>query len=116
MQFIHVDDMGHAVALAFRKNKPGVYNVSTEDWISYQDALKQCGCNRMPIPSLPEWLPKSISRQFDWKGWPPYLINYYKSPVIIDGTLFNKTFGFKPKKSLDDIFSYYREKKEMGIL
>ncbi|HEX4939798.1 MAG TPA: SDR family oxidoreductase [Candidatus Kapabacteria bacterium] len=116
MQFIHVDDMGHAVALAFRKNKPGVYNVTTDDWISYQEALKLCGCNRVPIPSLPEWLPKAISKRADWKGWPPYLINYYKFPVIIDGSLFNKTFGFRPKKSLDDIFTYYREKKEMGIL
>ena len=57
-----------------------------------------------------------ISKRMNWKGWPPYLVNYYKYPVIIDGSLFNKTFGFKPRRSLDDIFSYYREKKEMGIL
>ena len=62
------------------------------------------------------FLPKKISERFDWKGWPPYLLNYYKYPVIIDGSLFNKTFHFKPKRTLDDIFSYYREKKEMGIL
>ena len=45
-----------------------------------------------------------------------HLINYYKYPVVIDGSLFGKTFGFKPKRSLDDIFAHYREKKELGIL
>lgn len=116
MQFIHVEDMGHAVALAFRRNKPGVYNVTTEDWISYQEAVQLCGCKRVPVPSVPEWLPKKISERFDWKGWPPYLLNYYKYPVIMDGSLFSKTFHFKPKRTLEDIFTYYREKKEMGIL
>ena len=116
MQFIHVEDMAHAVTLAFKQNKPGIYNVSTDDWVSYQEAVTQCGCRRMPIPSIPEGLPKLISKRMNWKGWPPYLVNYYKYPVIIDGSLFNKTFGFKPRRSLDDIFSYYREKKEMGIL
>jgi UDP-glucose 4-epimerase len=51
-----------------------------------------------------------------WKGWPPYLINYYKYPVVLDGGLFKKTFNFKTRRSLDDIFSHYSEKKEMGIL
>ena len=102
--------------LAFTKNKPGVYNVATEDWVSYQEALVQCGCSRMPIPSVPEGLPKLISKRMNWKGWPSYLLNYYKYPVIIDSSHFNKTFGFKPSRSLDDIFAYYREKKEMGIL
>lgn len=116
MQFIHVEDMAKAIMLAFEKNHPGIYNVAPSDWVSYQEAVHQCGCVRLPLPSVPESLPLRISRMMGWKGWPPYLLNYYKYPVIIDGTLFNRTFDFKPRRSLDDIFSYYREKKEMGIL
>ncbi len=116
MQFIHVEDMSHAVVKAFKQNKPGVYNVATDDWVSYQEAVVQCGCRRMPIPSVPDGLPRFISKRLDWKGWPPYLVNYYKYSVIIDGSLFNKTFGFKTTRTLEDIFAYYREKKEMGIL
>lgn len=116
MQFIHVEDMASAIVLAFENNHPGIYNVAPDDWVSYQEAVQQCGCTRMPLPSVPESLPLRISKAMGWKGWPPYLLNYYKYPVIIDGSLFNKTFGFKPRRSLDDIFSYYREKKEMGIL
>ncbi len=116
MQFIHVEDMARAIALAFEKNKPGVYNVAPDDWVSYQEALTLCGCARLPVPSVPESVPRRISKLVGWKGWPPYLVNYYKYPVVLDGSAFEKNFGFKPKRSLDDIFSYYREKKEMGIL
>ena len=116
MQFIHVDDMADAIVASFEQNKPGIYNVAEDDWVAYQEALKQCGCEIMPIPSVPHWLPQRISKTLNWKAFPSYLLNYYKYPVIIDGTLFKQTFGFKAKRSLDDIFSYYREKKEMQIL
>lgn len=116
MQFIHVEDMADAIVSTFEKNVPGVYNVANDDWVSYQEAVLQCGCKRIFIPSVPEGLPGRISKTLGWKGWPAYLINYYKYPVIIDGSLFKETFGFKPKRSLDDIFAHYREKKEMGIL
>jgi UDP-glucose 4-epimerase len=116
MQFIHVDDMANAIVLAFEKNHPGIYNVANDDWICYQEAVVQCGCTRVPILSAPERVPYRISKLLGLKAWPSYLINYYKYPVVIDGSLFNKTFGFKPKRSLDDIFSHYREKKALGIL
>lgn len=116
MQFIHVEDMAKAIALAFQKNIPGVYNVTTADWIAYQKALRQCGCKLLPIPSIPGSLPKKISRLLGWKAFPSYLINYYKYPVVIDGSLFDTTFKFKPEYSLENIFDYYREKKALGIL
>jgi UDP-glucose 4-epimerase len=48
----------------------------------------------------------------NWNAFfPPYLINYFKYPVILDGKLFRDTFGWKPKRNLNDIFSYYRKQK-----
>lgn len=116
MQFMHVEDVASAIVVAFKENHPGIYNVANDDWISYQEAVAQCGCTRLPIPSVPEGVPLRISKMLGLKAWPSYLINYYKYPVVIDGSLFNKTFNFKSKRSLDDIFSYYREKKALGIL
>lgn len=116
MQFIHVADMADAVELALKKNVPGVYNVAPDDWVAYKEALRQCGCSITTIPSVPSWLPIRIAKMRGWKAFPSYLINYYKYPVIMDGSLFKTTFGFKPRRSLDDIFSYYREKKEFGVL
>ncbi len=115
MQFLHVDDMAAAVVAAFEQNKPGIYNVAPDDWVPYQEAVRQCGGLAVPVPSIPPLLPKIISSLLRGNVlFPPYLINYFKYPVILDSTLFRKTFGWKPKRSLDEIFTVYRKAKKLG--
>jgi len=116
MQFIHVDDLAEAIVLSYRNNKSGVYNVVTDDWIPYQKAIKETGSIPFPIIPFPPGLARQIVKVMNIKEFPVFLLNYYKYPVIIDGSLFNKTFGFKPRYSLDDIFSYYRKQKELNVL
>jgi UDP-glucose 4-epimerase len=112
MQFLHVDDMADAMVLAFEQNRPGIYNVAPDDWVAFQEAVTQCGCRRLPLFSVPPIWPKIISGVLNWNAFfPPYLINYFKYPVIIEGKLFRDTFQWKPKRSLNDIFSYYRKNK-----
>jgi len=108
MQFIHIDDMRDAICVAFEKNVPGLYNVAPDDYIGFQDAVKRCNCQPIQIPSVPLGLTEWVSKFLKWDILPPFLLNYYKYPVIIDGSLFARTFDFQPKKSLEDIFSYYR--------
>lgn len=115
MQFLHVDDMADAMVLAFEKNRPGIYNVAPDDWVAYQVAVEQCGCRKLPVPSVPPALPKMVSSLLNWNAFfPPYLINYFKYPVILDGALFRETFGFRPRRNFNDIFSYYRKSKLLG--
>ncbi len=112
MQFLHVDDMADAMVLAFEGNKPGIYNVAPDDYVPYQRAVEECGCKKLPILSVPPSLPKIVSSLLNWNAFfPPYLINYFKYPVVLDGSLFTKTFGFKPKRNLNDIFTFYRKNK-----
>lgn len=112
MQFVHVDDMAEAVLLAFEKNQPGIYNVAPDDYVPYPEAAAQCGCKQLPIPSIPPFMPALISTALNWNAFfPPYLVNYFKYPVILDGRLFKQTFGWKPRRTLNDIFSYYRKQK-----
>lgn len=108
MQFIHIDDMRDAICTAFEKNKPGLYNVAPSDYIGFQDAVKRSNCQMVQIPSVPTSLTESISKFLNWETLPPFLLNYYRYPVIIDGSLFDTTFDFKFKKSMEDIFKYYR--------
>lgn len=112
MQFLHVDDVADAIIAAFEQNKPGIYNVAPEDWIAYQDAAEQCGCKRLPIPSVPPSVPRAISKLLNWNAFfPGYMVDFFKYPVVIDGRLFRDTFGWQPRRSLNDIFSYYRRQK-----
>jgi len=112
MQFIHIDDMADAISLAHSKCKRGVYNVAPSDWIAYQDALEQCSCTPIPMPSIPPILPKTITRLLNLKMFPSYLVNYFKYPVVINGKAFEEKFGFKPKRPLREIFRTYRELKD----
>jgi len=115
MQFLHVDDMADAVVAAFEKNERGVYNVAPDDYIPYQEAVREAGCKRLPVLSVPPVLPRLVSYSLNWRAFfPPYLINYFKYPVIIDGSLFSETFDWQPSRSLRDILDYYRAAKVRG--
>ena len=67
------------------------------------------------VTFVPPALPRLYSRILNWNTFfPPYLVSYLKYPVIIDGRLFRDTFGWKPRRSLNDIFGYYRKQKVVG--
>jgi UDP-glucose 4-epimerase len=115
MQFIHVDDLAEAIALTYEMPSPGVYNIVTEDWLPYQKAIKLAGGFPTAIPPFPPSLSRQIVRMMNIKEFPDYLLNYYKYPVVLDGSLFRHTFPFNPKYSLDDIFSYYKKQKNLRL-
>ncbi|HLT14064.1 MAG TPA: SDR family oxidoreductase [Marinobacter sp.] len=112
MQFIHIDDMAEAIVLTLNKPVKGVFNVAPHDWVAYQKALKLCGCQRIPIPSIPPVVPKMIASLLKLRSFPPYLLAFFKYPVVIDGRNFAKEFNFTPKRPLKEIFSYYRDNKK----
>lgn len=111
MQFIHIDDMADAIVLAWQKPVKGVFNVAPQDWVAYQQALKLCGCKRISLPSIPPALPKVIARVLNLRSFPPYLLTFFKYPVVIDGRAFAREFDFTPKRPLSDIFRYYQHNK-----
>jgi UDP-glucose 4-epimerase len=111
MQFIHIDDMADAIVLAYKKPVRGIFNVAPEDWVAYQKALELCGCTRIPVPSVPPVLPRLISRALRLRSFPPYLMDFFKYPVVIDGRAFAKEFEFNPKRPLKELFRFYRDNK-----
>ena len=78
----------------------------------YPAALKACGCQPIPIPSLPASLTKYLVKRMNLKSFPSYLLNYYKFPVVLDGSLFQNTFGFQPKHTTPELFEFYQEQKQ----
>jgi len=112
MQFIHIDDMADAITTAYQNTATGVFNVAPQDWISYKHALELCGCRPIPVPSVPPVLPRTLLRLLRMRSFPSYLMDFFKYPVVIDGRTFEKRFEFRPARSLQDIFRYYRENKK----
>ena len=56
-QYIHEDDLGEALHLAFTKDLSGIYNVGADDAISTISAFKRAGVIIVPIPAfLLKWL------------------------------------------------------------
>lgn len=56
-QYIHEEDLGDALYLAFTRDLPGIYNVGADDAISTISAFKQAGVIVVPIPAfLLKWL------------------------------------------------------------
>lgn len=111
MQFLHVEDMAEAIIAAYKQNAPGVYNVAPDDWITFQDALEQAGCRRLPLPSIPPVIPKVLAGVLGRYAFPSYLVDFFKYPVVVDGGKFARTFGFAPRHDYGDIFAYYRSQK-----
>lgn len=111
MQFIHIEDMATAIIAAFEKGTRGVYNISPDDWVSYKSALKAAGCKIRPILSVPESLSRQRVKLLGKSSFPNFLYNYFKYSVIIDGSHFSRTFDFKPKYSLAEIFEHYKALK-----
>lgn len=104
--------MADAIVLAYKKPVRGVFNVAPDDWVAYQQALKLCGCTRIPIPSVPPVVPRLLLKALRLKSFPSYLIAFFKYPVIIDGRAFSREFGFRPQRPLREIFHFYRENKK----
>jgi len=49
-QLIHEEDMGEALHLAFRKDLPGVYNVTADDAVSTRWCFESAGVKIIPLP------------------------------------------------------------------
>jgi len=104
MQFIHAEDLANAIMLAYEQEHTGIYNVASNDCVPYLKAVESSGGFPVPILSLPPQLPLKIVRMLNIREFPDFLLEHYKYPVILDGALFRKTFGFEPQHTLKDIF------------
>lgn len=111
MQFMHVEDVADAFVCAFDANIPGIYNLAPDDCVAYQRALTLSGCKKQYIPSVPPGLAQAIIKRMDWKHFPLYLLSYFQYAATIDGSLFARTFNFKPSYSLHEVFAHYADLK-----
>lgn len=86
VQFVHVDDVASAVALAVERRLDGVYNVAPEGWLGGEQVRMLTGT---PLrPPVPPALASSLSR-WCWSrgvgGVVPGLVPYATHPWVVAG-------------------------------
>ena len=110
MQFIHLDDLAEAVVATSKKTVPGIFNVAPNDWVTYTAALKASGCTPYNVFAF-DPLAYKMAPLLSGGSIKPYMVDYLRYPVVIDGKFFSETFDFKPKHSMREIFDSYRVAK-----
>ncbi len=97
MQFIDERDLARALVLAMEKDQAGIFNVAGEGVIPLSHAIKHA--DAIPFP-VPPFVTTGLMRGLEGVtklGFPPYLMDYFKYPVVVGDDEFRKTFGYKPK-------------------
>lgn len=109
VQLIHEEDVARAIMLFLKPGVKGVFNIVGPSAIPLTTLLKQSGKKFFYIPS-PLF---KIIMKFMWKfrltSFPAPELSYIMYHSVVDGSLAEKTVGFKPEKSLKDIINYVKE-------
>ena len=96
VQFIHEQDLSDAI-VAVAEGKPiGVFNVAGPSAIPWQEALEVAGGRRVPVPATFASLYLKAASLFS-RTFPPYLINFFQYPCIIDDGALRRTFSWTPR-------------------
>ncbi|MGA9275865.1 NAD-dependent epimerase/dehydratase family protein [Ilumatobacter sp.] len=95
-QFLHLDDLAAAVALAVRSRLDGVFNVAPDGWVPGERVRALSGERpRFPMPERLSEVVASLRWRFQRGPLPPGLRSYTREPWIVsNGRL--RDAGWKP--------------------
>ena len=104
-QFVHIDDLSDTSILSCLKEKPGVYNVGTDDYGTLKGDLTEL-CNHAGTGSRVKSLPQSLTigtlKALDHMGLSPlspwHYLTYHK-PFYFDSSPVYEALDWKPKYS-----------------
>ena len=97
MQFMDEKDMARALILALENELPGIFNVAGEGVIAYSHAIKHAQAISIPIPPLISTGLVRLLSEMTHIGFPPYLMDYFKYPTVVNDDAFRAVFGYQPK-------------------
>jgi UDP-glucose 4-epimerase len=96
VQLIHEHDLTAAILAVSEAETVGVFNVAGPSAIPWGRALEATGGRVVPVPSSLATLYLKVASAFA-PTFPPYLINFFKYPCVIDDTALRRTFGWAPR-------------------
>ena len=103
-QFIHEFDMAQVLYRSIEDLPTGIYNVTTDEFISLRDALDIIGSKGIPFPISMASIFNKILKVTNFNV-PEYLIDYLKYSCLLDNSALKKQLGndffrFKMEESL----------------
>lgn len=99
LQFLHLDDLAHAVEVLVRAKAGGVFNVAPDGWVRAEEVRSLSG--RAPRLPIPAGVAAEIVR-FSWErgivATPPGIMEYATEPWVVSNDRL-RDLGWEPKWS-----------------
>jgi len=96
MQFLHEDDVAHAIEVVARGEAWGIYNLAGEGVAPFSSAIELAGGSPTAIPHFLAY-PFVGALSSLGLSFPRHLLDYFKYPTIISDAHFRKSFDWQPK-------------------
>ena len=106
-QYIHEEDLGEALHIAYTKDLPGAYNVGADDAISTRFAFKKAGVLTLTMPAfLLKWL---TAIGFSLRIFPagPGWVTLSRYTIFMNCDKFKSATGWRPKWGSEATFSVF---------
>lgn len=95
-QFLHLDDLAHAVEIALMERLDGVFNVAPDGWVSADRVRALAGQGlRIKVPDRISDLIANLSWRFQRGPLPPGLVPYVRHPWLVSNDRI-KQAGWQP--------------------
>ena len=104
-QFLHEEDVAHAVELALARKLRGVFNVAGLPPLPLSNIIAQA--HRFALP-LPEFVFTSMLGRFGLPRLTPGAVAHIKYPVVVDARRFVEATGFSATHSAEDTIEEFR--------
>lgn len=103
-QFLHANDLAHAIVLATEHRVDGVLNVAPDGWISPETFLALA--SNAPRPRLPKWVAQALASA-RWRlglaSAPPGLVAYTVYPWVVANDRL-RSLGWRPDNTNEEAF------------
>ena len=105
VQFLSLEDAARALAAALQSEAAGVFNISTEDAVSFRDALKAGSSIRLPTPGLFQKPVRQLSWRLGLSRFPSESIEQIRYNFTVSPKKAARELGFQPgQSSLEALF------------
>ncbi|MCC5947941.1 MAG: NAD-dependent epimerase/dehydratase family protein [Nitriliruptoraceae bacterium] len=101
MQFLHPDDAVAAIVHVVEQDLDGVYNVSADGWLSFDEVTAIVGRRTVEVPEEVAWSVTERLWTFGIGAQPPGLLAMFMHPAVMSAARLEAT-GWSPKHSNRD--------------